>query len=103
MVYRAQEYPPLETEGAVALCLFGVGVSSFAGCGVETVTGGRYPYLVHSGHLSSVGQASGCCRIREAVSCLCSYSTISSPFCNLVGAFLVQYEVVVKCEGEAVA
>ena len=50
MVYRAQEYPPLETEGAVALCLFGVGVSSFAGCGVETVTGERYPYLVHSGH-----------------------------------------------------
>ena len=50
MVYRAQEYPPLKTEGAVALCLFGAGVSSFAGCGIETFTGERYPYLVHSGH-----------------------------------------------------
>src|SRR5215212_1244652 len=50
VVYGAQEYPPLEAEGAVALCLFGVSVVSFAGCGVETVAGGRYPYLVHSGH-----------------------------------------------------
>jgi hypothetical protein len=47
---RAQEYPPLEAEGAVALCLFSLGVVRFAGCGVETVAGGRYPYLVHSGH-----------------------------------------------------
>jgi hypothetical protein len=50
MIYGAQEYPPLETEGAVALCLFGVSVGSFAGCGVETLASGRYPYLVHSGH-----------------------------------------------------
>jgi hypothetical protein len=49
VVYRAQEYPPLEAEEAVALGLFGVSVVSFAGCGVETVAGGRYPYLVHSG------------------------------------------------------
>ena len=50
MVYRAEEYPPLEAKEAVAFFLFSVSVVSFAGCGVETVAGGRYPYLVHSGH-----------------------------------------------------
>jgi hypothetical protein len=50
VVYGAQEYPPLEAEKAVALCLFGVSVVSFAGCRVESVAGERYPYLVHSGH-----------------------------------------------------
>jgi hypothetical protein len=48
MVYRAQEYPPLEAEEAIALGLFGVSVVSFAGCRVESVAGERYPYLVHS-------------------------------------------------------
>src|SRR5215212_9060002 len=47
---RAEKYPPLKAEEAVALCLFCVGVVGFAGCGVETVAGGRYPYLVHSEH-----------------------------------------------------
>jgi hypothetical protein len=37
VVYRAQEYPPLEAEVAVALCLLGVSVFSFARYGVETV------------------------------------------------------------------
>jgi hypothetical protein len=50
VVYRAQEYPPLEAEEAAALCLFGVSVGTFAGYDVETLAGGRYPYLVHSGH-----------------------------------------------------
>jgi hypothetical protein len=50
VVYGAQEYPPLEAEVAVALCLFCVSAASFAGCGVETLASGRYPYLVHSGH-----------------------------------------------------
>jgi hypothetical protein len=49
VVYGAQEYPSLEAEKAVALCLFGVSVLSLAGRGVETLAGGRYPYLVHSG------------------------------------------------------
>ena len=50
MIYRTQEYPPLEAKEAVALCLSGVRLVSFTGCGVETLTGKRYPYLVHSGH-----------------------------------------------------
>jgi hypothetical protein len=67
VVYRTYAYPSLEAEGAVALCLSGVRLVSFTGCGVETLTGGRYPYLVHSGNPSSVGQASGCSITSEAV------------------------------------
>jgi hypothetical protein len=50
VIYGAHEYPPLEAEGAAALFLFGVSVVSSAGCRVETVAVGRYPYFVHSGH-----------------------------------------------------
>lgn len=50
VIYRANEYPSLEAERAAALCLFNVSVVSSAGCSVETLAGGRYPYLVHSGH-----------------------------------------------------
>ena len=50
VIYRAYEYPSLEAEGAVALCLSGVSLVSFAGYRIETLAGGRYPYLVHSGH-----------------------------------------------------
>jgi hypothetical protein len=32
------------------LYLFGVSVISSAGCRVETIAVGRYPYFVHSGH-----------------------------------------------------
>ena len=67
MVHGAQEYPPLQAEPAAALFLFRVSVVGSTGRRVETFVGTGYPYLVHSLHLSSVGQASGCCRIREAV------------------------------------
>ena len=50
MVYGAHEYPSLEAEGTVALCLFNVSVVSSADCSLETLAMGRYPYLVHSGH-----------------------------------------------------
>src|SRR5215212_3788955 len=50
VVYGAHKYPSLEAEGTVALCLFNVSVVSSAGCSLETLASGRYPYLVHSGH-----------------------------------------------------
>ena len=90
VVYGAQEYPPLEAEGAVTLCLFGVSVVSSAGRGVETLAGERYPYLVHSGHPFFCGPGLGVLpHPRGRFLSLLSF-TISPPFCNLMGAFLVQ-------------
>jgi hypothetical protein len=51
VVYGAQEYPSLEAEGAVALCLFGESVVSFAVCAVETVAGGLRCYVQRMGDL----------------------------------------------------
>jgi hypothetical protein len=90
VVYGAQEYPPFKAEGAVALCLFGVGVVSFAGCGVETLASGRYPYLVHSGHPFFCGPGLGVLPHPRGRFLSMLYFTTSSPFCNLIGAFLVQ-------------
>ena len=90
VVYRAQEYPPLEAEGAVALCLFGVSVVSFAGCRIETLAGRRYPCIVHSGDPFFCGPGLGVLAHPRGHFLSMLYFTISSPFCNPIGAFLVR-------------
>jgi len=76
VIYRAYEYPSLEAEGAVALCLSGVSLVSFAGYRIETLAGGRYPYLVHSGHPFFCGPGLGVLPHPRDHFCLCPYFTI---------------------------
>src|SRR5918995_5476834 len=90
VVYGAHEYPSLEAEETVALCLFNVSVVSSAGCCLETLAVGRYPYLVHSGHPFFCGPGLGVLPHPRGRFLSMLYFTISSPFCNLIDAFLVQ-------------
>src|SRR5215212_2466391 len=90
VVYGAQEYPPLEAEEAVVLCLFGVSVVSSAGRGVETLAVGRYPYFVHSGHPFFCGPGLGVLPHPRGRFLSMLYFTILSPLRNLMDAFLVQ-------------